>query len=165
MAIIHIEKLANEHGLEQDRRFRSWARVIRNKEDLDLSREGGNAILSDFVNFNKTIAVEPGQFLLIAAETGSVKYHSYSYRFFKVAEDNTVQKISKPERLAFFESRKDEISEEFLAKAENSIPFAWALYSYLHFTSEKPISPLTKFTDDELIEELKKRNYIVERRD
>ena len=118
-------------GLQSDRRFKSWAKLIHSSEEINLAATGGNALGGTFVNWGKTIAYEPDQFVIFAAESGSAKYHDYKYTLYgNLTEDPG----EAPECGLFADEVVDQLvqdsdlPDDVKAKAANSRLYAYAAF-------------------------------------
>lgn len=124
-------------GLTEDSRFKSWGKVLRGPAEVDLSQKDGYSLRGRFVRWNESIALGDGEYLVIAAETGSRNNHAYKYRL--VAGGSTPRRIEKEEREAVIEAgRAAGVAEEQIARAKNSTLYAYALYVSLRARAAIP---------------------------
>jgi hypothetical protein len=131
-------------GLTEDSRFKSWGKVLRGPAEVDLSQKDGYSLRGRFVRWNESIALGDGEYLVIAAETGSRNNHAYKYRL--VAGGSTPRRIEKEEREAVIEAgRAAGVAEEQIARAKNSTLYAYALYVSLRaqgIAAPVPVDPV-----------------------
>lgn len=133
MAVVTINsKLAD---VSYDSRFKAWAKVIAKRTDVDLSKTNGYAIASSFVNWGKTVALAPGQFVVLAAESGSRARHEYRYALVTVDADDQPVDVTDRVDAAIAEAT---IPDAQRAKAANSVLYRMALYCALQFDAAMP---------------------------
>lgn len=114
-----------------DHRWRQWAKTITSATDIDLSKQGGWALVAEFAQFSGSVALSPGDVLVVGSETGSHRYHSYEYagvigldRDHAVTIDTDLAHYSE-----FQKWRKcDACPEEWAAEARNSAPYRYGLF-------------------------------------
>lgn len=133
-------------GLPVDSRWKSWVKWVDsvNQEEVD-----GYAFVGDFVE-GGTIEYEIGapKLLLVASESGSAKYKSFSYQVVLMKADGELEPIED-----LYDGGKTK---------------GWALRlrdkvaSYLAEISGEIVNPLAQFSDQEIIDEAKRRGYYVE---
>ncbi len=121
--------------LVNDSRFKAWAKSIRSRADLDLTRERGYALIGPWVKYGDTVALEPGEFLVVAAERGSRAHHYYEHLLVGVTVDadgaEMLEQFTDTEVYAALEEIP-EIKPRALAAARNSALYAFALYAWFH---------------------------------
>lgn len=87
MAVVVV---ADNGVIDSDPRFKRWGKVVTS---VDLTKRGGYAIEGDFVKWGTSLALEPGQFLVLASETGSRANHSYTYGVVYVDKNGEVRAV------------------------------------------------------------------------
>lgn len=68
-----------EDFLSSDGRFRRWGKLVLGLHHIDLSKKKGFALTGPFVKWDASVALGIQQFLVVAAETGSHRFHDYGY--------------------------------------------------------------------------------------
>lgn len=126
------------YELATDSRFRSWAKTIRSAKEIDLSKTGGYALTGEFVKFGSSIALNSGEYLVLAAESGSRKYASYDYRLVTVNGNGEAEWIKYSEIKETI--TQSDTCDEHKAKSLNSVPFAFALFASIMMSSAQPAS-------------------------
>lgn len=83
------DKVFKAIGMETDHRWRKWVKWI---DSIDPKGKDGYAFNGNFVQ-DGTIEVEidKPRLMLAAAETGSAKYRSYTYRFAVIQPDGAIE--------------------------------------------------------------------------
>lgn len=111
--------------LQRDSRFRSWTKKI-SAQTIDLRQEGAYALTSDFHGYDKAVALEAGEYLVVAAEQGSRRNVAYKYAL--VGPDG--EKIGKEARepVLVWARERGLISQAQEAKMQNSLPYTYAVY-------------------------------------
>lgn len=154
--------------LKYDPRWRQWAKRVDGPEHVDLKAKNGYSLTGPFVKWGQAVAMEPGQFLVVASEAGSAKHKAYTYALITVGDDDQPRQVSKDE----IDEAVAAAPDEQKAKALNSRLYAFAVYCSQQFalrgsrsgeTAEAGVSTLSCFSDADLIAELRRRGYIVTR--
>jgi len=112
-------------GLIADSRFKKWGKTVRSVADVDLTKTNGYALVSPFVSWGSQVVMQPGQFLVLAAEVGTQAHHDYKYALCRVTESG-LERVDD-EALVAMKANVD-IPEEYRAKAMASPLYAYALY-------------------------------------
>lgn len=117
--------------LSNDSRFKSWGKKITCATHVDLAQQNGYSLTGPWVRWDDSVALADGEFLVVAAETGSRASRSYDYRL--VAGGAECRRIEKAERSAALEAAKmaGTISEAQFAQHLNSALYSYALYASL----------------------------------
>ena len=127
--------------LTLDRRFKSWVKWV---DSVDTSKTNGYAFVGDFVK-DGTIEIEVGQprLLLAQATSGSMKYNSAYYQIVKLNEDGslTALDISDNDQNLGWALRIRDSVKNVLDSISNT----------------EPENPLTQFSNEELLAEIKRR--------
>lgn len=115
--------------LDSDSRFKHWGKLVT-AQDLDLTQTNGYSLNGEWVQWNESVALESGRYLVVASELGSRKYCQYSYRLIdsagnRIPLDGT---ITPALDAALAEGR---ITETQRAKALKSTLYAFALYIHI----------------------------------
>ena len=131
MAVVTVSGQA--WGLATDSRWRKWGKRINGLGQVDLSKSNGYSLTGEFVRWGESVALHPGQYLVLAAESGSAKYHEYSYRLIGVdADDQPIDLTEQVDQVLVgaFESPVP-VADEHRARAKNSWLYSAALYIWL----------------------------------
>lgn len=112
-------------GLVADSRFKKWAKTVRSSSDVDLTKTNGYALVSPFVSWGSQVVMQPGQFLVLAAEVGTQAHHDYKYALCRVTEGG-LERVPDEDLAAVKDNQ--EIPEQYRAKAIASTLYAYALY-------------------------------------
>jgi hypothetical protein len=153
--------------LKYDSRFKHWGKSF-NANDFDESKEKGYALGGKFVPWNSSVALGPGQFLVVAAETGSRANHSYEYALVIGGDDaKVVDKTTSPWK-DFIESMRKVFPEDVVAKAMNNTLYKYGLFAtWMALQAEGGPEPepvdLSKVDDETLAAELAFRGWCCER--
>lgn len=123
--------------INYDSRFRAWAKVIGKSGDVDLSKTNGYSITSAFVNWGKSVAVQPGQFVVLSAESGSRARHSYSYAVIGVDADDKPFVVDDDAISAAVADAT--VPDAQRAKAANSDLYRIALYADVQMRADQPV--------------------------
>lgn len=125
MAVLTVsQKLAPEQ-VSYDSRFKAWAKVIASPAHVDLTKTNGYSLTGPFVNWGKSVAVGAGQFLVLAAESGSRANRTYKYALVRVNGADDSEVVSDEEIADAVSSAPDDQR----AKAINSPLYAFAVYA------------------------------------
>lgn len=104
--------------LQSDKRFKRWGKIVEAK-DINLDKSNGFSIEGGiWVKWEESITLKEGQYLICAAEIGSMKYHNYNYKLIN----------SEGEIVNFDSTQFKNVNETFLAKAKNSTLYEIGLY-------------------------------------
>ena len=153
--------------LKRDSRFKHWGKVFTCK-DFDESKEKGFALGGKFVPWEASVALGPGQFLVVAAETGSRASHSYDYALVIGGDEAKVVDTSTA-RKDFIESMRKVFPEAVVAKAMNNTLYKYGLFAtWMAIQAEggpepEPAVDLSKVDDETLAAELASRGWSCER--
>jgi hypothetical protein len=111
--------------LKNDSRFKSWAKVA-SKSQVDLSQTGGYAIGGQWVEWNDSVSLDSGEYLVVAAETGSRANHYYSYRLI----NGDGNRVELEERIVVLDRALESgvITEKQRVNAKNNTLYSYALY-------------------------------------
>jgi len=112
-------------GLIADSRFKRWGKTVRSVADVDLTKNNGYALVSPFLNWGSVEVMQPGQYVVLAAEVGTRAHAKYQYALCRVTESG-LERVSD-EELAVVKDNP-EIPEEYRAKALASTLYTYALY-------------------------------------
>lgn len=123
MAVLTINgKLAPQ--ISYDSRFKAWAKLVTTPEHIDLSKASGYSLTGRFIDWGKSVAVAPGQFVVLAAESGSRNRHAYKYALVRVNGADEPEIVSDEEIAEAVAAAPDAQR----AKALNSTLYAFAVY-------------------------------------
>lgn len=114
------------NGFSHDSRFKAWAKAIGKRSDLDLAAVNGYAIKSAFTNWGTSVALAPGQFVVLASETGSRARHDYQYALVGIDADDHPFVVDDATIAADLADAT--IPDAVRAKAANSKLYRIALY-------------------------------------
>jgi len=112
-------------GLIADSRFKRWGKTVRSSSDIDLTKNNGYALTSPFLNWGSVEVMQPGQYVVLAAEVGTQAHHDYKYALCRVTE-NGLERVPDEDLAAVKDNQ--EIPEQYRAKAIASTLYAYALY-------------------------------------
>ena len=124
MAIISLNEETT--GLDYDRRFKQWGKVIRSSEHIDLGKTRGYSITGPWVKWGQSISLKEGQFLIAAAQSGSRNHHSYEYLFLTVKDDKVIE-VQNSEEFEQACKTLQGVTETQVAAAQNSELYSFAL--------------------------------------
>jgi hypothetical protein len=119
-----------------DSRFKSWAKLIATRGDINLGKSNGYSLTGAWIDWGKSVALTPGQFAVLAAESGSRNDHPYHYALIGVDADDRPHVIRD-------EAIKAATAEAIVpdaqrAKAANSALYRIALYCALQIDAALP---------------------------
>lgn len=128
-----------QFGYNADPRFKRWAKAVRCVSDIDLAKENGYAFTGQFVDFGYSVPLEPGQFVILAWNTGSMKRHEYSYMLASVdSEGHAVEVDLNPDWIAT-RITVAHLPDAVMAKVKNSYLYQLAAYCWTQLqTSHAP---------------------------
>ena len=129
MAVITVDGNAGGAQLRTDDRFRQWGKLIRSPRDFDLSKHNGYSLIGPWAEWGKSTAVAPGQFLVLASESGSRNRHSYHYALITVTADDVAAMV--PDTDVDEVIAAADLLDAVRAKARNSRLYAYAVYASL----------------------------------
>jgi len=112
-------------GFIADSRFKSWGKVVRSSSDIDLTKNNGFALTAPFLRWGSVEVMQPGQFVILAAEVGTQAHHDYKYALCRVTEGG-LERVPDEDLAAVKDNQ--EIPEQYRAKAIASTLYAYALY-------------------------------------
>lgn len=127
--VTSLEELAKEFDLETDSRFRRWAKVIPSLTPVTPLSVGGYALGGNFERGH--FVVRDGDYVVLAAESGSRTHHSYEYRLLKNIHGKMVRVRVPNERIRLLP-----LSSDKMAKSLNSTLYAYACAIELGLTPE-----------------------------
>lgn len=82
-------KVFKDIGMETDHRWRKWVKWV---DSIDPKGQDGYAFKGEFVKDGTVeIEIDKPRLMLAAAETGSAKYRSYTYRFTVIRPDGSIE--------------------------------------------------------------------------
>lgn len=119
---------AKPYGLEYDSRFKHWGKLILSGSDLDLNAKNGYSLTGPFTRWGETVALEPGQFLVVATEAGSRKYASYQYALVGVNDAGEAAAIDEDAITALLTDAH--LPDAVRAKIANSALYRYAAYAW-----------------------------------
>jgi len=122
-----LEQIADQFEMGYDSRFRFWGKIV---SGTDLSKKGGYALQGQFFNRGMAVAISPGAYVVVASETGSMKYHSYSFCLVQNQNGNLVQIEPHIEEI------KNELPPQIYANALNNTLYAYAVRIW--YNSQRP---------------------------
>lgn len=110
--------------VDADHRFRHWGK--RAKGNLDA--ENGNGLPGDWLEWEKNSVVGDGDYLVIAHEEGSAKYHSYKYKLLRACGEELVH-VTKEHSDSFLEEsfKTGLLTETQYANGTNNILAKYAI--------------------------------------
>jgi hypothetical protein len=117
--------------LQNDSRFRSWGKKVAAR-DVDLLKANGYALGGRWVGWDENVALGKGEFLVVAAETGSRANHSYEYALVEGGDPGRCllgkgdAGLPKEEWAALKEEALDGLTEGQRAAAMNSVLYRMA---------------------------------------
>jgi hypothetical protein len=123
---------------EGDSRFKKWAKVLKS---VDQSKSNGYAFQGDFINSGKA-ELEIGTYILFYGEKGSMKYHDPMVSVQKVTENGLEEMY-----------RKEDLDRHWALDVRDEIAKI--------INEMKKESPLAKYSNEELMEEMQNRGYVV----
>lgn len=136
MAVLTVsQKLAPEQ-VSYDSRFKAWAKLIASPAHVELGKTNGYSLTGPFVGWGKSAAVGAGQFLVLAAESGSRARREYKYALVRVNGADEPEVVSAEEIAAAVAQAPDAQR----AKALNSPLYAFAVYT----ASQLADGPITR---------------------
>lgn len=114
--------------LENDSRFKSWGKKISGTCHVDLSKSNGYSLTGPWVRWDDAVSLGSGEYLVVAAETGSRASHDYKYRL--VVGGETPRRIEKSEREAVISAACADggVSESQNAQQQNNLLYSYALF-------------------------------------
>jgi hypothetical protein len=128
---------ASGFGLSADSRFKRWGKLVRGPQDIDLQKRNGYSLTGPFVRWGEAVALEPGQFLVLAAESGSIKHHDYDYRLVGVNAAGEAEAIDPYPVLD-----EAHLPDAVRAKVANSALYTIAAYCWVQYqTGAAPPQP------------------------
>ncbi len=140
----------SEH-LNNDSRYKSWAKLIRGPQDVDLGAKNGYSLTGPWVRWTESVALEPGQYLVCAAETGSRKNHTYDYALRTVDQAGEVINGEKDRYTAEeWVARCAWATEEQRARAKNSTLYSYALTASWEFAGRPGLVAVDRVDHDAL---------------
>lgn len=116
------------YDLAVDSRWKHWGKLIRGEQDIKLGEKNGYSLTGPFVRWGETVALERGQFLVLAAESGSRKYATYDYRLIGVGEDGEVAAVSDAAITTLLDDAH--LPDAVRAKCANSTLYRYAAYAW-----------------------------------
>lgn len=136
--LVKVDGTAGACGIGRDTRFKAWGKVIRGATDIALSGTGAYALGGGFVNWGSTVALAPGDFLVLASETGSRASRSYDYALVMATHGGavTIPNASVRETVA-----ASALTDQIKASAANNTLYCYAAYASLSFTQVKTVEP------------------------
>lgn len=123
--LVKLDRVTTKIG--QDKRFRSWAKLVTDPSHIDLSKTNGYALTGPWAKFGDTIALKPGEFIVAAAEVGSVRTHPYDYSLITTDGENIITLDYRADSEAIAEVVK-QAPEELQAKAANNTLYRFSVY-------------------------------------
>jgi hypothetical protein len=120
-----IEQIADQFELTYDSRFRFWGKIV---SGVDLSQKGGYALQGEF--FHGATVIPNRAWVVVAAESGSRKNHSYEYRLLQNHDGTLVRVKHNIDKL------KDELPAQVYANALNNTLYAYA--ARIWYNSQRP---------------------------
>ncbi len=133
-----------------DDRNKSWRKLLT---QVDKTKTNGYAFIGDWLRAGERAELEVGSFILCYDEAGSMRNWCPVVRLFKVGVENDLEEVfhweGKTHERNWALAVRDDIAA-ILAEAQGQKP-------------EGGGNPLTRFSDEELIAELKRRGYTVAR--
>jgi len=145
MAITHC----GDWGITRDSRYKAWGKKVTADRVNLTARSGGFALGGDWAKWDDSVAIGNGEYLVVAAETGSRKSHSYRYRL--IAGGEVARLIEEAERQAVIAAAlaAGDITEGDMARQENDRLYEYALYISL-VCSQTNVSPCEPNRTEEL---------------
>lgn len=124
-------------GISSDGRdgFKRWGKRVRPNE-VDLSASNGHSLGGEWLTWGRAVALEEGDYLVLAAETGSRANHSYKYRLGQVRGGELIR-IDEGTRDALFAGAP--VTDRERANLANSLLYAYA--AYIHYAGMAPAAP------------------------
>jgi len=122
-----IEQIAEQFEMGFDSRFRAWGKIVKN---VDLSQKGGYALQGEFFTPYKAVVISNGAWVVVAAESGSRKNHSYEYRLIQNQNGKLIRVKHNIDKL------KDELPAQVYANALNNTLYAYAVRIW--YNSQRP---------------------------
>jgi len=155
--------------LKCDPRFKHWGKVFTAK-DFNEDKDNGYAIGGRFVRWDDNVALNAGEFLVVAAETGSRGKHSYDYKLVICGPTARVIEPEDPLWKEYISKRESTFPENVVAKSKNNTLYRMGLFAvYLAIQAEggevKTELPvyLSQVDDETLAAELTSRGWTCER--
>jgi len=113
-----IEQIADQFEMGYDSRFRFWGKIVSN---VNLNNKGGYALEGHFYSRGMAMVIPNNTWIVVASETGSMKYHSYSFCLVQNQNGNLVQVEPNIEEI------KNELPAQIYANALDSTLYAYAV--------------------------------------
>lgn len=157
MAVITIN--TETTGLAINSRLRHWAKVARHRYDVNLDVTDSYSWAEPLRDWNTAVALNPGEFLLVASELG----RDYRYRLLRVT-NHGVEAVTDLEIDGAIQRAwtTGDLNEKKMAKIKNSLPYRLAAFAWLSLADRTPKSeesPIKKalaavaaLTEDEQVE-------------
>lgn len=140
----------------KDYKEKAWAKLVLNREHIDLSRTGGYAITGPFIDFDKSVMLEPHQFLVVGSKYPQAKSNAefedgfeWVYRFALITcqrqagEYALVNIAEEAMQLAAYKAIEQKVIPPYqLHKALSNWLHAAAVYMWMNMDPEvKSIMP------------------------
>lgn len=126
MAVVQVS--GNKYDLVTDSRFKKWGKLIRNGE-YDLQAKNGYSLTGAFVRWGESVPLNKGEYLVLAAESGSRKYAAYDYRLVGVDENGEAQEITDTDIDTALANTP--LPDDVIAKTANSRLYRYAAYIHV----------------------------------
>jgi hypothetical protein len=141
--------------LSKDSRFKNWGKKITCATHVDLAQQNGYSLTGPWVRWDDSVALAEGEFLVVAAETGSRANRSYEYRLVAggATECRCIEDAERSEVLTAAKTA-GKISEAQFAQHLNSALYSYALYALLKI-AEADTAKNTVISDPEEIARLR----------
>lgn len=125
MSVLKLNSKLADCGIGSDSRFRRWGKLVRDAGDVDLTKDNGYSLSGPFVSWGKAFVMTPGQFIVVAGESGSRARHSYDFALIRIAEDGELVVVDDE---IVDSAVQHDVRDAYVANAMNSRLFAYALY-------------------------------------
>ena len=135
MAVITINSATT--GLTFEAHWKHWGKLAQTGAHVDLNQKNGYSLTGPFVRWGEAIALNPGEYVVAASETGSRRYHGYDYALLTVDEAGGVVVVD-PDEIGREATTDERLSERARANAKNSALYAIAAYLRLRLPLSAP---------------------------
>ena len=103
-----------------DPRFKSWVKLLTSKSSIDISKDGGFALVAPVLPFDASYTLLPNQFLLMAAQHGTRSKQQYNHVLLHLDDTGRLNEIDKEDLLSAYvdADESDSDNEYYYAVAQ-----------------------------------------------